>query len=100
MEIVEQQQQGKLDVMLSGLFTFNDHPDFRRILQKIEDQDVEQIVFHMDKVEFVDSAALGMLLLALDAVEKNQKRLLIQGATGQVKKMFDLARFHTLFSLG
>ena len=99
MEIVTHLKQGSYDVTLSGKFTFNDHPAFREILQQIEGEDVQQVVLHMAKVEYVDSAALGMLLLALDETEKHQKRLVISGATGQVKKMFDMARFNTLFSM-
>jgi anti-anti-sigma factor len=99
MDIVKQLHQGTYDVAFSGIFTFNDHPEFRSILQKMEEKDVQNIVFGLDKLEFVDSAALGMFLLALDAADKAQKRLVLKGATGQVKKMFNLARFHTLFIL-
>ena len=99
MDIITHLNQGIYNVTLSGTFTFSDHPGFRDILQKIEDGDVRQIVLHLSGVEFVDSAALGMLLLALDEAEKHQKPLVLSGATGQVKKMFDMARFDTLFTL-
>ncbi len=100
MDIVQHTQEGVFDVDLCGFFTFGDHPAFREILKKIEaDENIRQIVFHMDKLEFVDSAALGMLLLAHDAVEKKQKSLVIKGVEGQVKKMFALAHFQKLFAL-
>lgn len=99
MEITKQLRQGTLDVTLSGKFTFKDHPEFREILQQIAEKDVQKVVMHMQRVEFVDSAALGMLLLALDETEKHKKQLVISGATGQVKKMFDMARFNTMFSM-
>lgn len=99
MEITKHLKQGTYDITLSGKFTFSDHPEFREILQNMVDKDVRQVVFHMSKVEFVDSAALGMLLLAADEAEKHQKQLMICGAAGQVKKMFDMARFSTLFSM-
>jgi HptB-dependent secretion and biofilm anti anti-sigma factor len=99
MDIVKNLNHGTYDVTLNGKFTFSDHQAFREILDKIAEKDVQQIVLHMSGVEFVDSAALGMLLLALDESEKHQKRLAINGPTGQVKKMFDMARFNTLFSI-
>lgn len=100
MDVVEQLQDGTYDACLRGHFTFSDHPMFRNIIKKIEeDENIERVVFHMDKLEFVDSAALGMLLLAYDAVEKKKKKLIIKGVTGQVKKMFALAHFQKLFSL-
>lgn len=53
----------------------------------------------MRQVDFVDSAALGMLLLARDEAQKHDKKLIISGIQGQVKKMFTVARFDSLFSL-
>ena len=99
MEIGNELNQGTYNDTLRGKFTFSDHIEFREVLHKIEDNDVTQIVFHLGNLEFVDSTGLGMLLLALDAAESQQKKLTITGAMGQVKKMFDLARFHTLFSM-
>ena len=99
MEIIKQLKQGTYDVTMRGQFTFNDHPGFREILQEIGSKDVRQIVLHMSHVEFVDSSALGMLLLAADEAEKHQKHLVISGAVGQVKKMFTMARFDTLFTM-
>jgi anti-anti-sigma factor len=99
MEIAKQFQQGTLDVTLTGSFTFNDHQNYREILQKIEEGDVHKVVLHLQQVDFIDSAALGMLLLAQDAIEHHNKSLVLSGAVGQVKKMFDLARFEDLFTI-
>lgn len=99
MDITHNVDAGTLNIIMNGAFTFNDHPEFRGILQKIEDGEVQRVVLHMDGVNFVDSAALGMLLLLLDEAEKYRKSLVIRGATGQVKKMFDMARFNNLFTM-
>ena len=99
MEIVKDLRQGSYEITLKGKFTFSDHPSFREILQNIAQKEVRQVVLHMSGVEFVDSAALGMLLLARDEAEKHQKHLIISGAAGQVKKMFEMARFNTLFTM-
>ena len=99
MDMVKNLHQGVCDVTLSGKFTFNDHPVFRDLLDNISENEVQKVVLHMAGVEFVDSAALGMLLLALDETQKHQKQLVISGATGQVKKMFDMARFNALFTM-
>lgn len=99
MDITQKLHNGTCDITLSGPFTFNDHMEFREILNKIALPDIQQIVFHMDGVSFIDSAALGMLLLALDESGKYHKTLTIRGATGQVKKMFDMSRFDTMFKI-
>ena len=97
MEIIRHVSDGVCEVTMRGKFTFNDHPAFRDILTQIAEPNVRQVVLHMGLVEFVDSAALGMLLLANDEAKKHQKQLLISGAKGQVRKMFDMAQFNTLF---
>jgi HptB-dependent secretion and biofilm anti anti-sigma factor len=99
MDMTSHLAQGSYEVVMSGQFTFNDHPEFREVLNHIAMHGVQQIVLDLDRVTFVDSAALGMLLLAADEVQKHQKRLLVRNANGQVKKMFDMANFSTMFNL-
>ena len=100
MEIIKTLGGGTYDIALVGKFTFSDHTAFREILEKILEKDVLRIVFHMEKLDFIDSTGLGMLLLVLDAAENNHKSLVLSGSVGQVRKMFDLARFPALFTMG
>jgi len=86
-------------VTLSGKFTFSDNASFRTILEKFSNSAAGNIYFFIGGVDFVDSAALGMFLLARDEAAKYKKNLVIKDATGQVKKMFELAHFDKLFSL-
>lgn len=99
MDIMMQQAGKTLNVVLSGKFTFTDNPEFRAVLDKIAEPDMQEMILHMDKVEFVDSAALGMLLLANEEVAKHRKNLCIRGANGQVRRIFDLAKFGQYFNL-
>lgn len=99
MEIEKHLNQGTLDVSMRGKFTFGDHSAFREVLAKLSSADAQHIVFHMAQVEFVDSAALGMLLLAHDEAEKLNKKIVISGAMGQVRKMFEMAKFNSLFNM-
>ncbi|MEI7669558.1 MAG: STAS domain-containing protein, partial [Pseudomonadota bacterium] len=66
MEFIHNLSQGIYSVTLSGKFNFDDRPEFRLIIQKIAEQEVKQVVLNMEKVDSVDSASLGMLLLARD----------------------------------
>ncbi|MFM9891034.1 MAG: STAS domain-containing protein [Rickettsiales bacterium] len=99
MNITVHTHSGHYTVTLGGQFTFTDHPAFREVLDSIDRADVTCVTMDLSRVEFVDSAALGMLLLANDAAKKTSKKLVIRGTQGQVKKMFDMANFHTMFTL-
>jgi anti-anti-sigma factor len=84
---------------MAGRFTFADHVPFRSVLEEIIKPEVEQVQFDVDALEFIDSAAMGMLLLALEEAEKHHKSITIKGAQGQVKKMLHVARFDSLFTI-
>ena len=99
MEFTDTIEGSDYKATLEGKFTFSDNAKFRTIIEKFDNPEIKQIYFIMGKVELVDSAALGMLLLARDEAGKHQKNLLIKDASGQVKKMFELAHFNKLFSL-
>jgi len=99
MEIATNLKDGTYHVTLNGKFTFSDHTEFRDILRKMEEDNLWQVILHLGGVDFVDSAALGMLLLADEEAKKRKKNLVISGATGQVKKMFDMAQFDKIFSM-
>lgn len=99
MEFTQHTGNGLFNITLTGSFTFNDHDKFRSILETIGQPGIQRVSFNMAQVEFVDSAALGMLMLARDEANKHERTLVISGATGQVKKMFELTRFERLFTL-
>ena len=88
-------------VGLSGRFTFGDHTAFRDVLtNQVETiTNGEQLTFDLSGVEFVDSAALGMLLLARETANRNAGGIVLRGATGQVQRMLDVSRFNLLFTI-
>jgi anti-anti-sigma factor len=99
MEISHHLEQDDYHFRLSGNFTFSDHHGFRDVLNAISEVGAKRVTFNMAQLNFVDSAALGMLLLAREASEKHRKHLVLRGAKGQVKKMFDMARFGAMFTM-
>jgi len=50
-------------------------------------------------VEFIDSAGLGMLLLARDEISKKSSSLTLKSPQGQVQRMFSVARFEQMFDI-
>lgn len=87
------------EVSMKGKFTFSDHKDFKSVLSIFSDSSIKSLVLHFSAVEFVDSAALGILLLARDEAQKCAKELIITNPVGQVKKMFEISRFYDLFTI-
>ncbi|MBN8531956.1 MAG: STAS domain-containing protein [Alphaproteobacteria bacterium] len=99
MEMLKLEESGHCRIQMRGRFTFSDNPEFREVIQMISSGQVSQMMLDISRLDFVDSAALGMLLLARDEAEKHRIRLTLSEPVGQVKKIFNVVRFDELFTI-
>lgn len=86
-------------VAMTGDFTFTDHAMFLGIMQRLFNTRDVPIVLDLSGLEFIDSAGLGMLLIARDEAAKGGRKLTLRGPKGQIKRMFAVTRFDTLFTI-
>ncbi len=89
----------EVNVSLSGKFTFSDHQNFRAIIEAIKKKEGNVIILDFTNVDFVDSAALGMLLVAREEASKNNVDLILENPVGHVQKMFELSDFNSMFNI-
>lgn len=89
----------RIFIMLSGRFTFDDHTVFEEVLTHVRQASDLGIYLDMKAIQFIDSAGLGMLLLAHDEAKKQGKKIIISGLNGQAKKMFYMTRMERLFEV-
>ncbi len=85
------------EVLISGSFTFRDHDTFFEIVSMIKTGYEKRVVLNMSECEFLDSAALGMLVIAHDEAVAKKVNLVIKGVQGKVKDVLYAARFDTLY---
>ncbi len=85
---------------LAGRFDFNAHREFREgyesILQK---PGVRALEIDMGSVDYLDSSALGMLLLLKDRTASSNIKLCITHTSGTVRQILEIANFDKLFSI-
>jgi anti-anti-sigma factor len=86
-----------LELALTGKFTFADNQIFNNLLDEMAQY--KKIIIDLGGVEFIDSAALGILLLVRDKCDKTATNLKLKNPKGQVKQMFDISRFGDLFNI-
>ena len=86
-------------VSISGEFTFTDHVAFKAIASRLLERQGTPIIIDLAKLEFIDSAGLGMLLIVREEADKAHRSLVLRGPCGQVKRMFDVTKFGTLFTV-
>lgn len=87
-----------VEIALSGRFTFADHANFRALLAEL-DGGARICVLEMSQLSFIDSAAMGMLLLARETAAGKGASVAIKGAQGQVRQLMKIANFERLFTI-
>ncbi len=87
-----------LKIKITGRFDFSVHQDFRLATQQASNG-VNGIVVDMSETDYVDSSALGMLLVLRDKVGENKEAISITQAKPEVRKILDIANFDKLFTL-
>lgn len=91
---------GTADLRLSGRFDFNAHREFRGAYEPlISDAQVRGINIDLGAVEYLDSSALGMLLMLRDKAGAANKGLALVNVRGAVKQVLDIANFGKLFKI-
>jgi anti-anti-sigma factor len=85
------------EAVIEGMITFKDHNRFTEIMNVIKTISGKKMIINLHKVDFIDSAAIGMLLIANDKGAENNVDVIIKGAHGKVKSVLEAASFDKLF---
>lgn len=91
-------EDGVLYIKVSGRFDFSVHNQFREAI-KLAEGDVKRIMVDLAATEYLDSSALGMLLVLRDKVSGNKEAITIVNARNEVKKILEIANFGKLFTV-
>lgn len=86
-------------VAVSGELMFSDHTAFRAMAERLLKSESRPLAIDLSQLTFIDSAGLGLLLIARDEAGKTNRELVLRNPVGQVKRMFDIAKFETLFTI-
>ena len=93
-------ESGKATIKLDGRFDFNTHREFRSAYEPlVVDPGVRAVVVDFSGVDYLDSSALGMLLMLRDKLGGANKEVALVGVRGNVKQVLDIANFAKLFQI-
>ena len=92
MEFTTDQAGEALRVKISGVLTFDDHDRFKAIIKMVSNGEENDIVLDLSGTKMIDSAGIGMLLLANDKASKQSKKLSLTGVSGHVAKVIELSK--------
>jgi anti-anti-sigma factor len=83
--------------VLRGPVTFADQNPMRQIHADICSGSMSEVILEMGAVDFIDSGALGMLLILRDGARKNGAVLKLRGPSQQVLRVLKNAKLEELF---
>jgi HptB-dependent secretion and biofilm anti anti-sigma factor len=84
-------------VTVDGRFDFTCHAEFRKAFTDAPKD--THFVIDLGKVTYMDSAALGMLLLLREKVSGDPTRVELRHTQGQPREVLNVANFGQLFRL-
>ena len=84
---------------VDGRFDFSLHNEFRKTYKDMGIENGEYIV-DLSSTEYLDSSALGMLLLLKEHAEATSSKVKIVKANEEIKEILHIASFDKLFTLG
>lgn len=80
-------------------FDFNSFRDFRKDYDvALENPSVRVLIVDMKNVQYIDSAALGILLLLRDHAANVNKTVEIHNLQGIAKEVLEIANFQKIFT--
>lgn len=98
MEVTVSNVGGQAALRLRGRFDFNSHREFREAADKVlAEADVKGIQVDLAGVDYLDSSALGMLLMLRDRCKSAGKEVSLANSRGAVKEVLEIANFSKLF---
>lgn len=92
-------RDGKAVIVLEGRFDFNAHREFREAVDQALKEAGREVLVDLGAVDYLDSSALGMLLMLRDKAKGAAKEVALANARGSVKQVIDIANFGKLFTL-
>lgn len=99
MVITESSQNGAKILNLSGRFDFASRHVFQGAVSKAEESGLRHLILNLEKVAFMDSAALGMLATMHQQLSPKQIKVSLANPQDYVKKVLGLAKMDQLFSI-
>jgi len=88
----------QLVISIDERFDFSLHQQFRDCYSQVHQKGLEYIL-DLSKTKYMDSSALGMILLLKDHVEMYASTLTIQNPSETVSKILEIAQFHRLMTI-
>lgn len=98
MGIVAEEKEGLVTIRLGGSFDVSQYEKFKMICKKYDSSE-NRFELDFEKTIYMDSSALGMLLLLREQTKGDRGKVKLINVTGTVLKILEVAHFSQLFTI-
>lgn len=100
MQVAIDRQDGRVEVKLSGRFDLTGNLTFRNATRPLlNDASVKTILIDFRQVSYLDSTALGLLLLLREQAVAANKELVLTHCGPELTRVLSISQFHRLFRI-
>lgn len=100
MKIALAKKDDNITLTLNGRFDFSSHREFRHASDEaLLTPGIKAIGVDFKSVDYLDSSALGMLLLLRERAHNANIQVTLLNCTGIVQQVLDVANFQRLFTI-
>lgn len=85
-------------VALRGSLLYRHHDAFRALIARLTARDAD-VTLDLSGLSRLDSHGLGLLLVLREELARRGHRLTLVGTSGAVRRVFTLARLHSVFEM-
>jgi len=85
-------------VRIEGRWTFSEHAAARAMIGELLEVPGTHVVLDVSGLDSIDSAGIGMLLIAYEEMRRHGKTAALTGAHGRVQRVFQVARLDAVFA--
>lgn len=89
---------GQLTIKIQGRFDFSVHQDFKNAYESLDNKS-NKFEVDMSGTSYLDSSALGMLLLLRDYAGGDNSSISITNSSVDIKKILTISNFEQLFTI-
>jgi anti-anti-sigma factor len=100
--ITSSRTNGILTIKVKGKFTFESHLQFKKALLRDDEEaqsKITRFIVDLSGTEYIDSSALGLLLILREEVTSKNSTIEISHARPEVYNVLKTANFHKLFKI-
>jgi len=92
------QENNEVVISVNERFDFSLHQQFRDAYSHCVDKQLSYVL-DLSETDYMDSSALGMILLLKDHVDLHSSKLVISKPSDTVNKILEIAQFHRLMTI-